>query len=78
MTFEYYSTLSDEAKEQYESKVAKIGLKINPYKIDSSLDIIPDIDMMIYMMKLQVPMLEKELRCVPMDSKWLVVYKPVP
>ena len=61
LTSEYYSTLSDEAKERYESKVAKVGLKIDPYKLirwDSNPDVIPDItwsDMMIYMTKTPSP-----------------------
>ena len=57
LTSKYYSTLSDEAKERYESKVVKVGLKIDPYKLahwNSNPDVIPDItwsDMMLYMTK---------------------------
>jgi len=52
---------SNKAKERYESKVAKVRLKIDPYELvwcDSNPDIIPRItwsDMIIYITKTPSP-----------------------
>jgi len=58
---EYYLTLTGEVKKRYESKVAKAGLKIDPYKLESwssNPDEIPDIawsDIMVYMTETPSP-----------------------
>ena len=58
---EYYLTLRGEVKKRYESKVAKVGLKVDPYKLESwnnNPDEISDIawsDMMVYMTETPSP-----------------------
>ena len=58
---EYLSSLSDEAKQRYESKVAGTGLSIDPYVIDDwtqDPETIPRLawsDVMLYMVSTPSP-----------------------